>query len=368
VNSEVAGPVDPVHPVERTPPFEADAPIEPTSPPGAEMIGVATELEVAAESGSGIVAGLRHAGPIALAGVAANGANVAVTVAVARLLTTRGYGELAQLNGLFLVFSMPGSALLVGVVRRVTALGESGVGLEIKRFIRWLHRCSIVGVLALVLCAWLVQHVVAHALSLNDPLGVVAIVSAGGFWLALSIDRGLIQSRRAYGAMAANLIVEGGVRTVFGRILTGAWFGVTGACVGVLIGEATAAAHARFEATRKWAHVTTLDATGDPSASGAPVAEHRRGRLAVDVAIAFVCLAFLALLQNVDVLLLGREAPKESGEYAAISVAAKALVFIAIALAAYLLPEATIRWHRGEHALRQQIGRASCRERVLYRV
>ena len=68
---------------------------------------------------------------------------------------------------------------------------------------------------------------------------------------------------------------------------------------------------------------------------------------------AFGCLAFLALLQNLDVILLGREAPKHSGEYAAISVAAKALVFGAIALGGYLLPEATIRWHRGEHALRQ---------------
>jgi O-antigen/teichoic acid export membrane protein len=347
VNSDVARPADPD---ERTLAVETDGRIDPTAPPGAEMVSVATELEAASE-GSGIVSGLRHAGPIALAGVAANVANVAVTVGVARLLTSRGYGELAQLNGLFLVFSMPGSALLVGVVRRVTALSETGVGGEIKRFIRWLHRCSIAGVVALVLCAWLVQHVVAHALSLNDPLGVVAIVSAGGFWLALSIDRGLIQSRRAYGAMAANLIVEGGVRTVFVLILTAAGFGVTGACVGVLIGEATAAAHARFEATRKWAHVTTLDLPSDPSAASATA--HGRGRLAIDVAIAFVCLGFLAFLQNIDVLLLGREAPKNSGEYAAISVAAKALVFIAIALAAYLLPEATIRWHKGEHALRQ---------------
>ncbi len=283
----------------------------------------------------------------------ANAANVAVTVAVARLLTSRGYGELAQLNGLFLVFSMPGSALLVGVVRRVTVLSETGGGSEIKRFISWLHRCSIAGVLALVLCAWLVQHVVAHALSLSDPLGVVAIVSAGGFWLALSIDRGLIQSRRAYGAMAANLIVEGGMRTVFVLILTASGFGVTGACVGVLIGEATAAVHARYEATRKWAHVSALEFSSGASSPVGSATAHRKGRLTVDVAIAFVCLAFLALLQNIDVLLLGREAPKQSGEYAAISVAAKALVFIAIALAAYLLPEATIRWHRGEHALRQ---------------
>jgi O-antigen/teichoic acid export membrane protein len=141
--------------------------------------------------------------------------------------------------------------------------------------------------------------------------------------------------------------VEGGVRLAFVLLLTGIGLGVTGACLGVLIGEATAAAHAHFESTRRWAgEKAVLIATTKP-------AETSRRHLASDVLTAFGCLAFLALLQNLDVILLGREAPKNSGSYAAISVAAKALVFGAIALGGYLLPEATIRWHRGEHALRQ---------------
>jgi O-antigen/teichoic acid export membrane protein len=41
------------------------------------------------------------------------------------------------------------------------------------------------------------------------------------------------------------------------------------------------------------------------------------------------------------------------GPYAAISVACTALVFGALALGAYLLPEATIRWNEGGHAIRQ---------------
>jgi O-antigen/teichoic acid export membrane protein len=303
-----------------------------------------------AASPAGIVSGLRQAGPIAIAGLVANGANVIVTVVVARLLTSRGYGELAQLNGVFLVMSMPGSALLVGVVRRVTALSEGGFASSIGRFARRLHRFAIAGVAALAICAWLVQDVVAHALSLENPGAVVPIVTAGGFWLALSIDRGLIQARRAYPALAANLLVEGAVRMAAVLVLTGAGFGVTGACVGVLVGEACAAGHARWEAGRKWAHVATLEVGSEEHdlAAGA----RPKKRLAVDVTIAFVCLAFLALLQNIDVILLGREAPKQSGEYAAISVAAKSLIFAAIALGGYLLPEATIRWHRGQHALK----------------
>jgi O-antigen/teichoic acid export membrane protein len=205
----------------------------------------------------------------------------------------------------------------------------------------------------LTLCAWILEHFVARALSLGSPVAVVPIVAAAGFWLALSIDRGLIQSRRAYKALAANLLVEGGVRMAFVLILTGAGFGVAGACGGILIGEASAAGHALWLSNRKWA------GHGEPAETGEVVQARvvtegmtSRRHLALDVSVAFGCLAFLALLQNLDVILLGREDPKLSGEYAAISVAAKALVFGAIALGGYLLPEATIRWHRGEHALR----------------
>jgi O-antigen/teichoic acid export membrane protein len=53
------------------------------------------------------------------------------------------------------------------------------------------------------------------------------------------------------------------------------------------------------------------------------------------------------------VILLGRLDHANVGPYAAISVASKALVFGALALGAYLLPEATIRWNEGGHAIRQ---------------
>ncbi len=311
-------------------------------------LGAAEDLAESDLGDSGVVAGIRHAGPIAIAGLVANGANVVVTVVVARLLTSRGYGELAQLNGIFLFLSMPGSALLVGVVRRATALRTAGLGANVRSFAVRLHRLTLAGVALLTLLALVLQDAVAHALSLDNAGGIVPIVAAGGIWLALSVDRGLLQARRAYRPLAVNLLVEGGMRMAFVLIFTGAGFGVTGACVGVLLGEAAAAVHARFESTRRWA------GEPDPSEPGSqPASVSSRRHLASDVATAFGCLAFLALLQNLDVILLGRESPRHSGAYAAISVASKAIVFGAIALGSYLLPEATIRWHRGEHALRQ---------------
>ena len=69
--------------------------------------------------------------------------------------------------------------------------------------------------------------------------------------------------------------------------------------------------------------------------------------------MAFVGFVLLGILQNADIILVGRLDPASSGPYAAISVASKSLVFGAILLGSYVLPEAAIRWHQGQHALRQ---------------
>jgi O-antigen/teichoic acid export membrane protein len=75
--------------------------------------------------------------------------------------------------------------------------------------------------------------------------------------------------------------------------------------------------------------------------------------LITDVGIALVALGLLGLLQNVDVVVLGRARPDATGAYAAISVASKALVFASLVLSSFLLPEAASRRHAGQHALRQ---------------
>jgi O-antigen/teichoic acid export membrane protein len=75
--------------------------------------------------------------------------------------------------------------------------------------------------------------------------------------------------------------------------------------------------------------------------------------VALDLVIASVSLSMVAVLQNIDVLVVGRDNSSHSGAYAAVSVTSKAIVFGAIVLGGYLLPEAAIRWRQGGHALRQ---------------
>ncbi len=310
-------------------------------------------------------AGLTDAGPVAVAGLLVNGASALVVVVVARLVSPREYGAVNQLLGLFFVLSMPGSAVLVGVVRRVTAWRMAGQLHLVTRWVRRVHR--LLGGLVVVgaVVVTVTQSWIAQQLGLPSDAGVVTVLVAGGLWIVLCVDRGLLQSERAYRPLAGNLLLEGAGRTTAVLVLVLAGLGVAGYGLGVLLGEVGAVVEARWVIRRRGIAsagegqpehpgldiVPTEAATADQ----VPVLVTPSGRrqLLGDVAAAFVALGLLALLQNADVIVVGRYDRAAAGPYAAISVASKALVFAALALGSYLLPEATIRWHAGGHAMRQ---------------
>jgi O-antigen/teichoic acid export membrane protein len=353
----------------------------PTGPPTAEVVvesvpvamslapqaggaALGAEIIVAEEAGSAVESmrsGLVQAGPLAAAGVVANGANVVVTVLLARLLTTHSYGVLNQLTGLFLILSMPGSAVVVAVVRRVTLWHEDGSGHLVRRWAGRIHRQGSIVVVVWGVIVFVSRHDIAVLLGQRSGIGIAAVLTAAAFFVLLSLDRGLLQARRAYRPLAANLLVEGGFRTAAILVLVGAGTGPSGAAIGILVAEVITAAHARWAAVRVWSEPHGMErrswaggwlaaVRGDVALGGA---DSERRRVITDLIIASVSLSVVALLQNIDVLVVGRQNPSHSGAYAAVSVTSKAIVFGAIVLGGYLLPEAAIRWRQGGHALRQ---------------
>jgi O-antigen/teichoic acid export membrane protein len=343
--------------VEAVPAAMSLAPLAPGASLGAELL-LDEEARPGVES---MRAGLRQAGPLAAAGVLANGANVVLTVVLARLLTTHSYGVLNQLTGLFLILSMPGSAVVVAVVRRVTLWHEDGSAHLVRRWAGRIHRQGSIIVVVWGVIVFSSRHGVAVLLGQRSGIGIAAVLTAAAFFVLLSLDRGLLQARRAYRPLAANLLVEGGVRTAAIVVLVAAGTGASGAAVGLLVAEVVAAAHARWAAVRVWAAPAAMERRswaggwlaalrGDALLGGADVERHR---VLLDLVVASLSLSTVALLQNVDVLVVGRQNPSHSGAYAAVSVTSKAIVFGAIVLGGYLLPEAAIRWRQGGHALRQ---------------
>ncbi|HEX3333665.1 MAG TPA: hypothetical protein VHS57_04945 [Acidimicrobiales bacterium] len=330
--------------------------------PNAVGPNLGAELLLDAEAQPGVEsmrAGLLQAGPLAIAGVVANGASVVLTIALARLLSPHSYGVLNQLTGLYLILSMPGSAVVVAVVRRVTMWHEDGGGHLVRRWAGRVHRQGTMLVLLWALVVFVSRHGVAVLLNQQSGIGIAAILAAAGFFVLLSLDRGLLQAHRSYGPLAVNLIVEAGVRVIAVVVLVAAGFGPSGAAVGVLIGEIAATGHARWASVRAWSggRARPWVAAGwvaalrpDPVLAGGASA---RRTVAFDLVVASISLSMVAVLQNIDVLVVGRDNPSHSGAYAAVSVTSKAIVFGAVVLGGYLLPEAAIRWRQGGHALRQ---------------
>lgn len=280
-----------------------------------------------------------------MSGMTANGLGLVLTIALARLLDERAYGAYASLLGLSLILSMPGSALVVAVVRKVYDLRAACLGADVGPWSRQVRRRLTVVAAVSPLCGAVVAAPVSRLLSIPSVLGVALIVAACGVWALLGFERGLLQADGSYPSLGRNLLVEAAVRTVVTVGLVGAGAGVGGAAGGVIAAHLTAASHARRSVARG-AAAEVVEGPPVVGAAGSP-------ELGRDAAAALVVLALLAVLQTLDVLVVGREAPGRSGSYAAISVTSKGLLFIGFALTQYLLPEAARRFSSGQGALRQ---------------
>ena len=163
------------------------------------------------------------------------------------------------------------------------------------------------------------------------------IALAGLVFAVLSVDRALLQSRQRYGALAQNFVVEGVVRTAC--TLVGVTQGVTGYAIGLLVAELVTRLHAYRMVRLKVEvdHGVELQHTG----------------ITKELLVAFVTLAFMAVLQYLDVFVVGHSNSAHAGPYTAISTIAKILVFGAVILNSFLLPEAVLASRKGAEAVRQ---------------
>jgi len=300
--------------------------------------------------GDGVVApstraSIGNALTVAVAGLVANGLNLIVTIGLARILPVRdhsaAYGAFAQMVGLFIFVSLPGSAIAIAVVRRSSWWLARGGNLELEQWRRSASRFAVRAMAVFAAVALAVSPLVASALGGRSWLAVLLTALGAGCWVAIAVERAFLQSCRGYLPLSANFLIEGFGR--FAAVLAGAsLWGVTGAVAGILVSEIVTWAHAWWAAARAVPERTK-------SAPGTPP----RGELGGDLAAAIVAFAMLALLQYVDVFLVGRDNASGAGRYAAIAVVAKTLVYVAIVLSYYLLPEASLGHRAGGHARRQ---------------
>jgi O-antigen/teichoic acid export membrane protein len=268
---------------------------------------------------------------LAAAAIAANLFAVVATVVFTRLLGTVGYGSLAALLNLSVILLVPGAALQVAAARDGT-LGRFGEGGELAATLqRWTRRL-VLAASATALAAALARHQLAAMLGIEQEWAAAAVPVTAWLWVLLSLQRGLLQATRAYRAVGLSIVFESAGRVAAGIVLVEGGLGVTGAYLGTPVSALVV--------------VAVLGALLG-SRLGAPdrtTRAHPLRALASSAALPIAALLIVAALQNVDVILASHALPDDvAGVYAAATVAAKALVWIAIGVGMWLLPEAVRR-------------------------
>ncbi|WP_462188515.1 lipopolysaccharide biosynthesis protein [Frankia sp. CcWB2] len=306
------------------------------------------------------------AGPAALAvaGMLVNGCNLLMNLIVVRSLDPDSYGAVSVQVSIFLILSVAGNALLIAVVQHETS-GPGGTRREQWSWIRRLRGACGVGIVISAIVAVVLCRPVAALMSYPHPLAIAEATIGAALWTLLCVERGLLQARGAYPRLAVNFVVEGFVRIGLVIVLVLGGLGVNGAGLGIVLGVVVGAEHARWAVTRtprlprppvSQRGATVLPDDGTPPATGpiplpipAPRASARHSVIA-DTTVALGALIPLALLQNMDVVIVGWLGSSGVGGYAAISTACKVPVFIGLAVANFLLPEAARRRKEGRPA------------------
>jgi O-antigen/teichoic acid export membrane protein len=296
-----------------------------------------------AAEGSGVLSMLRRSdtGRAAGLGVAVIAANVIAllfTILFARLLGASGYGDLAVLLSAFIILMVPGSALQIAVARDVSrdsAVGTSAPGASVRR---WLVRITAATAIVAVLSVPL-RSVIAALVNVDDLWAAAAVPVTAMLWVVVSVERGALQGFQRYRVVALSIVAEAVSRIVFGLLLLAVGLDVTGAFLGSALAFLTVA-FALLVPLRRHLPVET---------EAEPVKPLRS--LLAGAWIPVIGLTLLLALQEIHVIIVKHEAAEEAaGSYAVAAVAAKAIIWVAVGLGMYLLPEAARRTKTGVDA------------------
>lgn len=275
-------------------------------------------------------------GTVAAAGLAAatlltNVVALAATLVFTRLLGSDGYGALAALINVSVILFVPGAALQVAVARE-GALGRLGGHAAMAAALARWEREVPLALAPVAVLSVLARDPLAALLGVDEAWAAAAVPVTAGLFLLVSLQRGMLQAERSYRAVGLSMVGEATARLALGVALVAAGLDVTGAYVAML---------GSMLATSVWLGVVLRRRLGPP-APGAPAPPLRA--LAAATIVPSVALTALAVLQNVDVILARHALPDDlAGAYAAATVAAKALVWVAVGVGMWVLPEAVRR-------------------------
>jgi O-antigen/teichoic acid export membrane protein len=264
------------------------------------------------------------------------------TVVFARLLND--YGSLAALISYFLILSVVGQALQVATARE-GVLGNLGVGPGlIVTLKRWTRSMAIFTV-ALTVFSIALQDPIASAVGVKTTWAAAIGLPAGCLWLELSILRGALQGVGDYKSVGLSLIGEQGVRLIAGAVLAAVGLSVTGAYLGTPLSFLAIGVYCALQ-LRRYAAAHAVEAVpgAPPPVPAFSLWTHVKRAWAP-----IAGLIVIAVLQNIDIIAAKHRFDSHTAtSYAAVAVAAKVVIWVAIGAGFYLVPEVSRRHAEGK--------------------
>jgi O-antigen/teichoic acid export membrane protein len=274
-----------------------------------------------------------RAAELGVAAMVGNVVALAFTLVFTRVLGQSGYGSLGALVSTFLILTVAGYALQTTVAREVSgalAEGDPDAGRGVRR---WLRRLVLLA-LGVAVVGALLRGPLSSLIGVPDvPWGAAATLPAGALWLVLSVERGALLGFQRYRLVGVSIVGEQCARLVFGVSLAVSGLDVTGAFLGTPLALATVAVVLWMPLHRQVAHAPDSELPG-----------HRLRDLALRAWAPICALGLISWLQDGNVIVVKHLASDhDAGAWVAAAVAAKAIMWVAIGLASYLVPEAARR-------------------------
>jgi O-antigen/teichoic acid export membrane protein len=246
------------------------------------------------------------------------------------------YGSLAALVSYFLILAVVGYAMQVATAREAV-LGHLGVGPAMAATIRNWIKVTLLFTVVMTVLSVLARHPIAEAVGVKQQWAAALGIPAGCLYLLLCMMRGFLQGLGDYRAVGISLVGEQAARLAIGGVLA-VGLGVTGAYIGTPLS---------FVAMMFYCAVPLRRRLGSAPSGQRPTVE-----LWVHVARAWTAIAALgiiAVLQNIDIIAAKHRFSSElASSYSATAVAAKVLIWVAMGVGFYLVPEVSRRRAVGE--------------------
>lgn len=275
-------------------------------------------------SGSG-AATIRSGATVLAGSMAVNVLNYAFTLVMGRMLPVAAFGEIAALFALQLVTGVPGATLTALAAKFAGQFAGRGQGAYVARLISGGRRAGgriAVATAALLLVA---TPLLSSMLSIR-PLPIVLFTLLSGLGPLLALEQGVLQGLHRFGAAAVVNVLPTVAKLAIGVGLVWLGWGVEGVMVALLVGTAIGWGYA-YVSTRDVAIAASTD-EGFPRA-----AVMGAGRVILTVTL------LSALFTNADILLAKAFLPPElAGQYSALTVVGKVVLYGAGAFAAVVLP------------------------------